>query len=229
MISLHAFGDATSQASALARAVGDALAAALASRGAAGRATLAVSGGASPKLFLETLAHEKLDWSRIDVTLVDDRWVGADDAASNQRFVSQTLLTGAAAVARFIPLVDVSQAPDQAVAALNAAALPAAPDVAVLGMGEDGHTASLFADAPEWHQATTTTARYAVITPQAAPHQRVSMTLSAIRAVPQLFLQIGGAAKRAVLDESLNNNPDTHAISKIVQDKKVTLDVYWFA
>ncbi|VWC74993.1 6-phosphogluconolactonase [Burkholderia lata] len=225
MIEIHAFDTQEAQSEALARAVGDALRAALAGPA---RPTLAVSGGTSPRPFLHTLSHAALDWAGVDVTLVDDRWVPEDDAASNAHLVRDTLLQHAAAPARFLPLVDTRAALDAHVAALNANADYRVPSVAVLGMGEDGHTASIFADAPEWDHAITTPERFVAVHPGAAPHARVSFSLDALKRVDRLFLLIAGNAKRAVLDAaaaSLQKN----AISQLANDKGTQLDVYWCA
>jgi 6-phosphogluconolactonase len=233
VIELHAFDDPRAQSDALAKAVRDALQASLSAHGGASasgtaRATLAVSGGTSPRPFLETLSHGPLDWSRIDVTLVDDRWVPDTDTASNARLARETLLMHAASQARFLPLVDVSQPLDAHIAALNADAARALPDVAVLGMGEDGHTASIFADAPEWDFATTTPERFVAVHPGAAPHARVSWSLSALKQIDRLFLLIAGPRKLDVLNAAAAA-PQKNAISKLANDKGVRLDVYWCA
>ncbi|MBN3732702.1 6-phosphogluconolactonase, partial [Burkholderia sp. Tr-20390] len=181
-----------------------------------------------PRPFLHTLSHAALDWAGVDVTLVDDRWVPEDDAASNAQLVRDTLLQHAAAPARFLPLVDTRAALDAHVAALNANADYRVPSVAVLGMGEDGHTASIFADAPEWDHAITTPERFVAVHPGAAPHARVSFSLDALKRVDRLFLLIAGERKRAVLDAaaaSLQKN----AISQLANDKGTQLDVYWCA
>ncbi|VWD27884.1 6-phosphogluconolactonase [Burkholderia lata] len=225
MIEIHAFDTQEAQSEALARAVGDALRAALAGPA---RPTLAVSGGTSPRPFLQTLSHAALDWAGVDVTLVDDRWVPEGDSASNAHLVRDTLLQHAATPARFLPLVDTRAALDAHVAALNANADYRVPTVAVLGMGEDGHTASIFADAPEWDHAITTPERFVAVHPGAAPHARVSFSLDALKRVDRLFLLIAGNAKRAVLDAaaaSLQKN----AISQLANDKGTQLDVYWCA
>lgn len=225
MIEIHAFDTQEAQSEALARAVGDALRAALAGPV---RPTLAVSGGTSPRPFLQTLSHAALDWAGVDVTLVDDSWVPEDDAASNAHLVRDTLLQHAAAPARFLPLVDTRSALDAHVAALNANADYRVPTVAVLGMGEDGHTASIFADAPEWDHAISTSERFVAVHPGAAPHARVSFSLDALKRVDRLFLLIAGPAKREVLDAaaaSLQKN----AISQLANDKGTQLDVYWCA
>ncbi|WP_102817748.1 6-phosphogluconolactonase [Burkholderia ubonensis] len=225
MIEIHAFDTQEAQGDALAQAVGDALRAVLARPA---RATLAVSGGTSPRPFLQTLSHAALDWASVDVTLVDDRWVPEDDAASNARLVRDTLLQHAAAPATFLPLVDTGAALDAHVAALNANPAHRLPDVAVLGMGEDGHTASIFADAPEWDHAITTAERFVAVHPGAAPHARVSFSLDALKRIDRLFLLIAGNRKREVL-EAAASSPQKNAISQLANDKGIQLDVYWCA
>jgi 6-phosphogluconolactonase len=233
VIELHAFDDPRAQSDALAKAVCDALQASLAAHGAAqaahaSRATLAVSGGTSPRPFLQTLSRAPLDWSRIDVTLVDDRWVSDSDAASNARLVRETLLQHAGSAARFHPLVDTSTTLDAQIAALNSDPARTLPQVAVLGMGEDGHTASIFADAPEWDVATTTADRFVAVHPGAAPHARVSWSLAALKQIDRLFLLIAGPRKLDVLNAAAAA-PQKNAISKLAIDKGVRLDVYWCA
>jgi 6-phosphogluconolactonase len=232
VIQLHTFEEPSDQSNALAQAVGDALSASLAARsdggGAVHHATLAVSGGTSPKPFLQTLSASPLDWAHIDVTLVDDRWVPETDNASNARLVRETLLQNAASAAYFLPLVDTTRPLDAHVADLNADPARRLPDVVVLGMGEDGHTASIFADAPEWDVAIATQDRYVAVNPVSAPHARVSMSMSALKGVSQLYLLIAGQKKLDVLTAALAA-PQKNAISTLANAQGVRLDVYWCA
>ncbi len=233
MIQLHAFDDPRDQSAALAKAVSDALQASLAAQTVASttsarHATLAVSGGTSPRPFLQTLSAQPFDWTRIDVTLVDDRWVPDTDSASNSRLARETLLQNAARDAAFLPLVDTTQTLDAHVAALNADAQRRIPDVAVLGMGEDGHTASIFSDAPEWNHAITTADHFVAVHPGNAPHARVSWSMSALKKVDRLFLLIAGPRKLDVLNAA-SATLQKNAISQLINDKGVRLDVYWCA
>ena len=162
------------------------------------------------------------------MTLVDDRWVPETDSASNARLAHETLLQNAARDAAFWPLVDTTQTLEAHIAALNADPRRRVPDVAVLGMGEDGHTASIFADAPEWDYAITTKERFVAVHPGSAPHARVSWSLSALQQVEHLFLLIAGPRKLEVLQQAAAA-PQKNAISKLANDKGVRLDVYWCA
>jgi 6-phosphogluconolactonase len=234
VIELRTFDDPRAHADALAHAVSDALTASLAAKGAAdasaprAHATLAVSGGTSPKPFLQTLSRERIDWAHIDVTLVDDRWVPETDPASNARFVRETVLQHEGTAAYFLPLVDTSKSLETHVAELNADTRYRLPDVAVLGMGEDGHTASIFADAPEWDTAVSTQDRYVAVHPGSAPHARVSLSMSALKQVKQVYLFISGQKKLDVLNAALATQ-QKNAISTLANDEGVKLDVYWCA
>ncbi|TNF62585.1 MAG: 6-phosphogluconolactonase, partial [Burkholderiales bacterium] len=174
---------------AIAAHVAGALRTAIAARG---RASLAVSGGRSPVPMLESLSAQPLDWARVTVVLVDERVVPRDHEASNTALVARHLLQGPAAAARLLPFFGEVPAQFNAEvldalvqdATARIADLPWPLDVAVLGMGEDGHTASLFAEAPGYARAIVTDERLAWVVPEQspsrAPHARISFTLNAL-------------------------------------------------
>ena len=202
----HLFIDGTLAAADMARRIAAILADAIATRGVA---AIALSGGRSPRPVLEALSTAALDWDKVIVTLVDERWVAPDHADSNERLIRETLLQGKAAKARFVPMKN--GAPDaylgQADCEAAFAALPWPLDIILLGMGEDGHTASLFPEAKELAEGLATGALTIAVTPPAAPHQRMSLSASAILKSRHIFLQIAGAAKKAVYDQALAGGP----------------------
>ena len=219
---LRVFRDAQDLAETLADETAALLSAAIAERG---RATMALPGGRTPTPFLTALGRRDVDWSRVTATLVDDRWLPPTHDESNARLVAETLLAHASG-AHWLPLVDTRTSASLQVRTLNDTWAHGVPQVCVLGMGEDGHTASLFADAPQWHDAITTREKFVLVHPQRAPHVRVSWSLAALAASERLMLQIQGPAKRAVLEAAQDEVQD-NAISRLIHREGVSLDVFW--
>lgn len=202
---LHAFADAEQRVRHLASAVLGHLRDALRERG---DAVLAVSGGRSPAPLFEALSGLPLDWSRVTVTLVDERLVPATHADSNEALVRGHLLRGAAAQATFIGLVG-AQRGDTRRWLREANATPRRADVVVLGMGQDGHVASLFSDAAgqdagvdralDPHGAE----HYVAMRPMRAAHARIGLSLAALLQAPHLLLHIEGAPKLRCFERAL--------------------------
>ncbi|MFM9914458.1 MAG: 6-phosphogluconolactonase [Rhizobacter sp.] len=212
---LHRSADATEQAAALAREVSDRLVDAIQARG---HALLAVSGGSTPVRLFSALRDFALPWERVTVILVDERCVNSEHADSNAALVRRHLLQHAAAAAHWLPFFDQPLSDLASDAALDSlaleacrrlAALPWPLDVAVLGMGEDGHTASLFAGAPGLPVALQGQGPVAWIRPVIAPHARLTLTLPTLLAARCLVLPLVGTAKRAVFDRAcVEPNPE---------------------
>lgn len=222
----HVFVDGQLAAADMARRISFILGEAIADRG---EASIALSGGRSPRPVLDALSGAELDWSKVIVTLVDERWVAPDHADSNERLVRETLLRGPAAAARFQGMK--TEAPDayagQAECEAAYAALPWPLDIVLLGMGEDGHTASLFPGAEELADGLSSRALTIAVTPPAAPHQRLSLTAAAILRSRHIFLQIGGAAKKAVYDRALEKGPvEELPIRLALAQHKVSVEVW---
>lgn len=173
-----------------------------------GEALIAVSGGSSPKPLFAQLAQHALPWSRVTVTQVDERWLPSDHADANARLIREHLLRDAAADARFMPLKNAFATPEQGWAAceaqLRALALPF--DAVLLGMGEDGHTASLFPHAPGLAAALQADGALctavAVPQPPQAPYPRMSLTLAGLTQTRRLILPLSGEAKLRVLAQA---------------------------
>lgn len=190
-------------AQALALRVADALRQAITSRG---KATLVVSGGRSPVPFFEALAQQQLPWAQVLVSLADERWVPVNHAGSNEALVRRHLLRGPAAEARFLSLYQVAGSLEQAAELADAAVAELVPiDVLVLGMGDDGHTASLFPHSPNLHQALQPDCARRVL-PMLAPSepaQRLTLTLPVLASARLPLLAIQGQAKLNTLSAAL--------------------------
>lgn len=191
-----------------------------------GCARLALAGGATPQLFLGELARENLPWESVRLTLTDERQVAADSPRSNLRFIREHLAAIAGRV-RLIPLYDAATPDtDSLIAVIRSNMLPL--DVCVLGMGEDGHFASLFPGATNLQAGLdpdNATPLLSVEAP-ALPEARVSLSLAALLSAPHLHLLIQGKTKRQVLDAAADASPPL-PVASLLRHAKDKLTVHY--
>jgi len=225
----HRFPDAVALSHALSGEIKVDLEEAIQVRGAA---SLVVSGGRTPLRLFEQLREEKVDWQHVWVTLADERWVETSNPASNERLVREHLLTGAAANARFVGLKNPAPTPeagaDWAWRALSR--VPHPYDVILLGMGEDGHTASLFPGSLALARAIDAGASPGCIAVNAltAPHARVSLNLAALLDARRIILHIEGEAKWQVYQKArAAGSASEMPVRAVLQQQEVPVDVYW--
>jgi 6-phosphogluconolactonase len=169
------------------------------------RVLLVVSGGTTPVAFFRALAATPLDWTRVDITLADERWVDDTHAESNARLVREELLQKEAAVARFVGLKTAAGTPEEGVeeAAKWSEALAWPASAVVLGMGTDGHTASLFADSPELALALATHEPLVAVRAPSQRQPRITLSADRLHRARRHFLHIAGDDKRDVLARAL--------------------------
>ncbi len=226
MSNLHTFKTPQALVAELSEAIANDLADAIMSRG---NATLLVSGGSTPKALFEALSIIDLGWEKVHVSVVDERWVDAAHKDSNAKLVKEHLLQNCAAKATFIPLYREGLTPQMAEKKCNRYLESLTPfDVAVLGMGADAHTASLFPHNERLEEAYKTHDFCIAITPENAPHERMSLTLAALLHVTHCYLHIEGEIKKAVFDKALStHDPIAMPISALLHHEQCALEVYY--
>lgn len=223
------FADRKELATALADAVSAELAAVLAERE---RAAIAVSGGSTPAKFFSALGKRKeVPWEQVTVTLVDERWVEETSDRSNALLVNEKLLQGPAAVAHFLPLYTGGPEPDAAAVARTNAALAevdGAFAAAVLGMGNDGHTASFFPGGDALEEALTGTGPAVAIRAPNAGEPRITLTLRRILKSRRIFLHIEGEEKAETLQRALGEGPVAEMpVRAVLRQTETPVTIFW--
>lgn len=229
-VTTHSFTDAEALAQALAERIAEQLREGIAERG---TALLAVSGGSTPKHVFARLSRQVLDWSKVQVTLVDERWVPESNERSNAGLVKSLLLQHAASAAQFVPLYADSATPESGLAIVKAriAALALPFDAVILGMGNDGHTASFFPGGDRLDEALDlqSTVRILPMRAEGAGEPRITFTLAALLQTRALYLHIEGEGKRDLLaDARLGIGAAVnYPVRAVLTQKLVPVSVYW--
>ena len=189
------------------------------------RVLFVVPGGSTPGPVFDDLCDADLDWSRVDVLLSDERWVPEVHVRSNTRLIRERLLVGRAAKARYLPLFAPAHEPEGVLADLEANIVPDLPvSVALLGMGADMHTASMFPGAEGLETALDHHAPVLVpVRRKSDPEIRLTLSARVLRDAMSLHVVITGAAKRAALDRA-QALPETQAPVRAVLENAM---VHW--
>jgi len=198
-----------------------------------GCASLVVSGGRTPIVLFKQLSGAALDWSKVLITLSDERWVAPQHPDSNENLVRTHLLVNRAKQAQFVSLKNnaFSARLGQAALAEALADLPEVFTVVMLGMGEDGHTASLFPGASTLGIALNRQNLLPCqwIQPPDAPHERMTLTLSRLLAAKKICLHFTGAKKRDVYDAAMADDSCDYPVRALANQQQTPVDVYWHA
>jgi len=199
------------------------------------RASLMVSGGSTPRDLYAELASTDLAWERITIGLVDDRWVAEDHPRSNARMIRETLIQNKASTARLLTMKTADADPRDGVRAVTAAynTIPSPYDMVLLGLGADGHTASLFPGAEGLDEAMAAglhqplaglTAQKSDITGEEV--LRMTLTPSAIVNARDVVLMITGQEKADILERAILQNADL-PIMQVAAKVPNLLNIYW--
>lgn len=193
-----------------------------------GDASIVVSGGTSPRRCMAALANAPLDWPRVQVLLSDERWVPAEHEDSNEKLVRETLLVGPAAAAQFLPVYAAGVSPEERCDELQNP-LPVLPfSCSLIGIGTDGHFASLFPDAEQLQSGLDVESGrlYMPITTAASPHPRISMTLAAISRSDEVALLFFGDEKLDVYKQA-KVSTNGYPLSRLLRQKRAPVRLFW--
>ena len=197
-------------------------------------ATLLLSGGSTPAPLYRRLSQASLDWARVQIALVDERWVEADNLASNERLLRESMLINNASKAKFTGMKNKASTPFDGAMECNLryADLPLPHTICMLGMGPDGHTASLFPEAQGLPEALKSHQHCAPIRAIRSGVtgdlvERMSMTPFSILQSERLVLLISGEDKWEVLQQALANADQSLPISHFLGQETPALEVYW--
>ncbi|GAB0063091.1 MULTISPECIES: 6-phosphogluconolactonase [Pseudomonas syringae group] len=221
----HDFDTAQQLADALAQTVAERLKQAISENG---LATLVVSGGRSPVAFFQRLAAQPLEWSKVVISLADERFVPTEHADSNAGLLHRHLLQGPVAKAKFLGLYSVASSVEEAAQAADQALAELPPiDVLILGMGDDGHTASLFPNSPNLSEALDLQGerRCLPMLAPSVPHQRLTLTRRLLASARSPILSVSGQAKLDTLRTALAG--DDLAEMPVRAFLNPSLEIYW--
>ena len=197
-----------------------------------GASLIAVPGGSTGPAIFPKLAAQKLPWKKVAIIPTDDRLVPMDDDRSNVRAIAKTFLPlGARVVPIATEIADHKLAGNSADARLQD--LPWPPDLTWLGMGNDGHTASIFAgpdlqDALEAPKARRAVGVMPDPMPQDVPVARVTLTRASILSSRTVLITITGEEKRRVLEQAIADGQSSKLpIGRVLAEAEQPIDIHW--
>lgn len=197
-----------------------------------GLASLVVSGGRTPVTLFRELRAQPIRWSSVCIALADERWVDPANEDSNERLVREVLMQEKAAAARFLGLKNAAPSPDLgAVAAWETfARVPRPFDLTLLGIGEDGHSASLFPRSPNLRRALDARAAAGCVGmwSPVPPQPRLSLNLSALLDSRRIAILIQGDAKKRIYETALGEGPvEEMPVRAVLRQDRAAVEVLW--
>mgnify|MGYP001823308818 FL=1 len=193
-------------------------------------ATLVVSGGTTPARCFEELAHLEIEWDRVNVVASDDRWVPADHDDSNEALIRRKLLINGASLAGLLPFFKADTPIEVRCEELENEIrfIPFPFACSLLGMGADGHFASLFPDAENLQEGLDLESQKLCLPvhTEASPYARVSLTLAALSRSDEIVLLFFGDEKRKVFEKAKAGNA-RYPVTRLLRQKRAPVNTYW--
>lgn len=195
-----------------------------------GKACLAVSGGTTPVIFFKQLSEQDLDWSKVTVILVDERWLALDDAESNEKLVRDNLLKNNAKQAYFLGLKNAAELPSEGIMDCETQLRTQVEhlDVVVLGMGQDGHTASWFTGSEQLPALldSETSAWCLPVEDAFLAQARMSLTWRFIKRAEKMYLHFTGDKKNQVFTKACQGISEKLPVSHVLHQDGINVSVY---
>jgi 6-phosphogluconolactonase len=228
MAEFRSFPDADQVAEVLSAEVAELVRKGLAERDAA---SLIVPGGRTPGLFLSKLSHRALAWDKVQVTGSDERWVDVSSPDSNEALVRRTLIANAAAEAKYVSLYSGAASPEAGLADIETrvAAMPRPFDAVVMGMGDDGHFASLFPGEAALKIGLDLDTQILCVPakgPAGGP-PRLSLTLSVLARARHIYILATGANKRELWQAAADQSPGILPAAALHRLTGTPVDFMW--
>ena len=197
-----------------------------------GKASLLLSGGSTPRNLLKKLADTPIPWEKVYVSLVDERFLPNEHPDQNGKMIKEVFLKRLASSANFIPLVENSEnlESNSLLVKESIRSIPRPFTVVVLGMGTDGHTASIFPDADKLDQLLDMdqSEEIMVVNTKSSPYERISFSRKALLNTKNLLLHCYGEDKKEVLELAAKEDDiRTFPISAFINQDLVELELLW--
>lgn len=194
------------------------------------KACLAVSGGKTPIAFFQELSQQELDWSKVTVILVDERWLSVDHKDSNEKLVRDYLIQNKAKQAYFLGLKNKADLPSEGIMDCETQLRTQVDhiDVVVLGMGADGHTASWFPGSNQLSAllASETSAWCLPVEDDFLPQPRMSLTWRFIKRAENIYLHFSGSDKNGIFEKACQGIEEQLPVSHVLHQDGISINVY---